>query len=212
VRFNLWNRMKPEWIREMRRAFAASKGQVIFHPGQECPGYLVLSEGSIKVTLTGSSGREVVLYRVRPGEVCLQTFSCLVEGTTYAAEGMAESDLAGELIPAEQFAARMEEDRAFREQVLGSVATRFGEYQQLIEEVALTGFDARLARVLLRLSAGEGLVAATHNALAAETASGRAYVSRRLADLAERGIVAQRKDGIAILDLAGLQRIAAEDR
>lgn len=91
----------------MQRPFEAKKGQVIFQPGQECAGYLILAQGAIKVTLTGASGREVVLYRVRPGEVCLQTFSCLVDGTTYAAEGMAETDLKGEIIPAAQFAGRM---------------------------------------------------------------------------------------------------------
>lgn len=196
----------------MQRPFEAKKGQVIFQPGQECAGYLILAQGAIKVTLTGASGREVVLYRVRPGEVCLQTFSCLVDGTTYAAEGMAETDLKGEIIPAAQFAGRMEADPNFRSMVLASVATRFGEYQQLIEEVALTGFDARLARVLLRLADGAGLVAATHHALAAETASGRAYVSRRLADFAARGLVTQRKEGIAITNRDALQRIADEDR
>lgn len=78
--------------------------------------------------------------------------------------------------------------------------------------MALTGFDARLARVLLRLADGAGLVAATHHALAAETASGRAYVSRRLADFAARGLVTQGKEGIAITNRDALQRIADEDR
>ncbi|WP_368346443.1 helix-turn-helix domain-containing protein [Pelagovum sp. HNIBRBA483] len=56
------------------------------------------------------------------------------------------------------------------------------------------------------------MVAATHHALAAETASGRAYVSRRLADFAARGFVTQRKEGIAITNRDALQRIADEDR
>ena len=197
----------------MIRKFAAAKGSVLFSPGEPCPGYIVLSSGTIRVTLSGSSGREVVLYRVRPGEVCLQTFACLVEGRTYGAEGIAETDLDGEMIPASQFQSRLEEDRAFREQVLGSVATRFGEYQQLIEDVALTAFDARLAKVLLRLADEAGMVEATHAALAAETASGRAYVTRRLTEFARRGLVEQRNSGgIAILQSATLQRIATGER
>ncbi|WP_114870952.1 cyclic nucleotide-binding domain-containing protein [Sulfitobacter sp. JL08] len=59
------------------RSFTAPQGKIIFQPGHSCPGFIVLSNGSIKVTLTGASGREVVLYRVRPGEACLQTLSCL---------------------------------------------------------------------------------------------------------------------------------------
>ena len=194
------------------RNFTAQKGTVLFSPGQDCPGFLVLKQGSIKVTLTGSSGREVVLYRVRPGEVCLQTFSCLIKDQTYAAEGIVESDLAGDLIPAAQFQQQLEQDSYFRNDVLTSVALRFAEYQELIEDVALTAFDARLAKVLLRLADSEGVVHATHAALAAETASGRAYVSRRLAAFARQHLVEQRGDGIKITGQAALIQISLQTR
>lgn len=196
----------------MMRHFSAPKGKVIFQPGQECPGFVVLSEGTIKVTLTGASGREIVLYRVRPGEVCLQTFSCLVDGHAYSAEGVAETDLDGELIPADHFRKRLAQDDEFRALIMSSVATRFAEYQQLIEDVALTGFDARLAKVLLRLADDDGTVHATHSALASETASGRAYVTRRLSEFAKRGLVRQMENGVAILNKPELRRIAAEFR
>ncbi|MEP1329091.1 Crp/Fnr family transcriptional regulator [Pseudophaeobacter sp.] len=180
------------------RKFSAPQGTTLFSPGQDCPGFLILKKGCIKVTLTGSSGREVVLYRVHPGEVCLQTFSCLIEDQSYAAEGIVEEDLEGDLIPAGQFRQQLDLDAEFRIDVLNSVALRFTEYQQLIEDIALTGFDARLAKVLLRLADQAGVVHATHSALAAETASGRAYVSRRLAEFARRGLVEQLSDGIRI--------------
>ena len=192
------------------RKFSAPKGTTLFSPGQECPGFLILQQGCIKVTLTGSSGREVVLYRVHPGEVCLQTFTCLIEDQTYAAEGVVEEDLHGDLIPAGQFRQVIEQDEAFRNDVLTSVALRFSEYQQLIEDVALTGFDARLAKVLLRLVDATGIVPVTHTALAAETASGRAYVSRRLAEFARRGLVEQLSDGIHICNVAELAQIAEQ--
>jgi CRP/FNR family transcriptional regulator len=194
------------------RPFTAKQGQTIFQPGQECPGFLDLTKGSIRVMLTGASGREVVLYRVRPGEVCLQTFSCLVDGHTYGAEGIVETDIEGTLIPANLFRQQMETNPEFRQKVLSSVALRFSEYQQLVEDVALTGFDARLAKVLLRLTDPNGTVHATHSALAAETASGRAYVSRRLAAMARNGVVEQLPDGISIKDKRALEQIAADPR
>lgn len=196
----------------MIRKFAAKRGQVIFQPGAECPGFLRLDEGCIRVSLTGVGGREVVLYRVRPGEVCLQTFSCLIEGHPYGAEGVAETDLSGELVPADRFRARLETDSAFRDEVLASVALRFAEYQELIEDVALTGFDARLAKVLLKLVDAQGFVDVTHAALARETASGRAYVTRRLAAFAGEGIVRQEEHGISVIDSAALWRIATQSR
>ena len=191
------------------RSLVASKGKVIFQPGQSCPGFIVLSKGSIKVTLTGSSGREVVLYRVRPGEVCLQTLSCLINDQPYGAEGVAETEVAGQLVPASDFHKKLAEDEVFRDRILSSVAKRFAEYQQLVEEIALTSFDARLANVLLRMVGPSGVVATTHAALATETASGRAYVTRKLAEFAKKGWVKQKDDGIEILNLRELEQVAA---
>jgi CRP/FNR family transcriptional regulator len=192
--------------------FAAPKGAQIFQAGQACPGFVTLSEGSIRVTLTGPSGREVVLYRVRPGEVCLQTLSCLISDEPYGAEGVAEADLVGELVPARAFRRKFAEDAEFRDRIMTSVSTRFAEYQQLVEDVALTSFDARLAKVLLRLASPQGKVLATHAELAAETASGRAYVSRRLAAFARKGWVAQQEDGVALTNTAELEHLAAGGR
>jgi CRP/FNR family transcriptional regulator len=197
---------------DLRRRIAFPKGTVLFQPGQACPGLVLLDKGTIKVTLTAANGREVVLYRVSPGDMCLQTFSCLVEGRTYSAEGVAETDLEGELVPPDRFRTRLETDPAFRGLVFSAVANRFGEYERLIEDVALTGFDARLARVLLRLADGAGEVHASHNALAVETASGRAFVSRRMAEMARAGLVEQHRGGVRVLDRTGLERIAAEER
>ena len=196
----------------MMRRFNASKGDVLFQPGAACPGFLIVEAGVIRVSLTAANGREVVLYRVSAGTVCLQTFGCLIDGDHYSAEGVVEADVTGRMIPAQSFHDALADDPAFRKQVFNGVAQRFAEYQRVVEEVALLGFDERLARVLLRLCDGQGFVAFTHVALAAETASGGAFVSRRLAALARAGLVAQRKGAVQILDHAALERIAAVDR
>ncbi len=194
------------------RQLAAPKGTVLFSPGQPCPGFVTLRKGTIRVTLTAANGREVVLYRVRPGDVCLQTFSCLINHQTYGAEGVAETDLDGEILPAEAFRDRLASNADFRDTVFSAVARRFSDFEQLVEEVALTGFDTRLARALLRLADGAGRVSATHERLAAETASGRAFVSRRLNEFAALGLVELGRGAIALLDVPRLERIAAESR
>lgn len=196
----------------MIRRFSARKGDILFQPGATCPGFLIVETGVIRVSLTAANGREVVLYRVSAGTVCLQTFGCLIDGAPYSAEGVVEADVTGRMIPAQSFHDALGADPAFRKQVFDGVARRFSEYQRVVEEVALLGFDERLARALLRLRDDSDFVGFTHAALAAETGSGRAFVSRRLAALARAGIVAQHKGGVQIADRAGLERIAAVDR
>lgn len=194
----------------MDHALKCGAGTVLFSPGAECRGFVMLEAGTIRVSLTAANGREVVLYRVGPGEICLQTYGCLMDGRTYSAEGVAETSLSGRIVPPGEFRRRLAEDAPFRDAILSAVARRFHDFEQLVEDVALTGFDARLARVLLKLAGHGDVVAATHERLAAETASGRAFVSRRLAEFHRRGLVEPSRGSVRLCNRAGLEDVAAD--
>jgi CRP/FNR family transcriptional regulator len=186
------------------------KGATLFVPGQACSGFVVVHEGTIKVSLIAENGREIILYRVRPGEICLQTFGCLVEARDYSAEGVAETALDIEIVPAAEFQRRIADDDSFRAQLFTAVAHRFSDMERLVEDVALTGFEARLARALLRLADEAGLVEATHEALATEMGSGRAAVSRGIGAFTRAGLIAHERGRIRILDAGGLEALAHE--
>ena len=165
------------------------RGTVLFRPEDTCSGFVVVHQGSVKVSLTAENGREIVLYRVRPGEICLQTFGCLVNQSMYSAEGVAETDLELEVIPAGEFQRRVAEDQAFRSRLFAAVANRFADLERLVEDVALSSITARLARALLRLQDEAGVVNVTHEALATEIGSGRAVISRQLGTFARDGLI-----------------------
>lgn len=175
-----------------------------------CTGFVVLEEGTIRVTMTGTNGREIVLYRVTPGDVCLQTFGCLMDGRDYAAEGVAETAIRGHILPPGDFRRQLAEDEGFRDRLLGAVARRFHDFEQLVEDVALTGFDARLSRALLRLGRDHDDIQVTHEGLAAETASGRAFVSRRLAEFQRRGLIRIGRGHLTLLDRTALGHLAED--
>lgn len=185
-------------------------GTVLFRPDDACQGFVIVREGSIRVVLTAENGREIVLYRVRPGDVCLQTFACLVEGKDYSAEGIAETEVVAEMVPPAEFNRRIAEDTAFRSQLFSAVAHRFADLERLVEDVALTGLEARLARLLLRLADAQGRVIATHEALAAEAGSGRAVVTRQLGSFARDGLVRVSRGQIEIVSKEALEIISHE--
>jgi CRP-like cAMP-binding protein len=131
-----------------------------------------VKSGSIRVTLVSEEGREVVLYRVRPGEICLQTFACLSRGATYAAEGVVETPVDGVLIPPAQFQKLVSESGAFRSAVFEAIAARFSEFEHVVETLAFTGIESRVASALLLLAGDGHLVTATHHDIATEIGSG----------------------------------------
>lgn len=183
-------------------------GAVVFRPNDDCPGFVVVKRGQIKVSLTSESGREIVLYRVQPGDVCLQTFSCLSRKTPYAAEGRVEEALVGVVIPPALFDRLMGDVPAFRTEVFAAVARRFSEFQHMVETLAFTGLEARLAAALIKLAGGRNEVEATHEALAVEIGSAREVVTRQLHQFAERGLVETSRGRVKILAREALALLA----
>lgn len=183
-------------------------GTVLFRPEAECGGFVVVHAGSVKVSLTAENGREIVLYRVRPGEICLQTFGCLVNHTRYSAEGVAETDLDLEVIPAGEFRRRVADDSPFRERLFAAVAARFADLERLVEDVALSSVAERLARALLRLAGDGTVIDATHEALATEIGSARAVISRQLGAFQRDGLIEISRGHITMLRPAELRALA----
>ncbi len=177
----------------------AKAGDVLFRPGEACRGFIAIRSGCVRVSLTAASGREIVLYRVRPGQICLQTFSCLLENKSYAAEGIAEQDLDAVLAPPALFQRLLDEDGAFRAALLRSAADRFADFEQVVQTLAFTGLAQRTAGALLRLSDAQGEVSATHEAIAAEIGSAREAVSRQLGAFAKEGLVQLARGKISLL-------------
>jgi CRP/FNR family transcriptional regulator len=68
-----------------------------------CEGFLLVLEGSVRVAKTSPNGREIVLYRVSPGEACILSGGRLLSATAYSARGVAETDATLLCIPAHLF-------------------------------------------------------------------------------------------------------------
>lgn len=200
------NAEKAQGVRPMR----AGVGDRLFRSGDPCPGFLALERGSIKVTISSASGREIVLYRVQPGEICLQTFTCLVQHRAYGAEGVVEEAIEALLIPPGAFDQLMINDTAFRSAVMNSVAERFVDFERTVEALAFTGLEQRVATALVRLIDGDGLARVTHEDLAIEIGSAREAVSRLLSTMAKQGILALSRGRVQVLRRAALQRLADE--
>lgn len=189
----------------------APAGHRIFSRGTPCNHFLVVLEGGVRVQVTSSSGREIVLYRLHPGETCVMTTSCLLGHSYYAAEGIVESDLRYASIAASDFNRLLEESSAFRTFVFSTLGTRFAELIQRVEEVSLERIDTRLARFLLQYPLpADRTIQTTHQKIAAELGSAREVISRQLKNFEESGWVTLHRGHITILDTCGLRSLCTD--
>lgn len=183
------------------------RGARVFTPGERAQGFAVVLSGRIEVSLTGPSGREIVLYAVEPGQSCIQTTLGLLGDEPYSGEAEAVTETRVVVIPAALFHGLMARSDAFRGFVFRAMAARMSDMTRLLERVAFTRVEARLAQALLDTEHG-GAVEATHAELAARIGSAREVVSRRLEALARRGLVATDRGRVELRDRAALARLA----
>ena len=180
-------------------------GTRLFAETQPCGGFPLVVAGSIKVVKAAANGREMLLYRVEPGDSCIISSSCLLGHTPYTARGETETEVTLLVVPMPLFEKLLAGNREFRDFVFHLFADRIAELMQLVEEVAFHRLDQRLARLLL--ARGDD-IQSTHQALADELGSVREIVSRLLKGFAADGLVSLGREHIALLDRSGLQRLA----
>jgi CRP/FNR family transcriptional regulator, anaerobic regulatory protein len=186
----------------------AKANDILFRAGQDCAGFVDLISGSIKVKITGENGREIILYRVKPSQICLQTFRCLTKGEFYSAEGIAETDIEFNIIPVAEFQRKIIDDAQFRNRIFGAIAARFSDIEKLVEDVALNSVEHRLAKALLRLMDNEGRVKHTQAMLANEIGTAREVISRHLNRFAKKGLIEISRGEIKIISVNGLKSLA----
>jgi CRP/FNR family transcriptional regulator len=213
-----WLAHFPELARiedpEFRRLAASAQviavpaGVTVFRPGDACQSYLLVLTGSVRVQKVSETGREIVLYRVGPGESCILTTSCLIAGERYPADGVTETDVTAVSLPVAAFQRAVATSEAFRRFVFASFGERMANLMVLVEAVAFGRMDARLAERLLALAGPGGRISATHQQLAAELGSAREVVSRLLKEFERHGWLALERGQITVLDRAGLGRLA----
>jgi len=182
-------------------------GSVLFDAAQPCRGFPLLLEGAVRVAKHAPSGREILLYRVEPGQGCILSGGCLLGHSDYAARGVAESDVTLLSLPPAPFHELMLGFEPFRRFVFGMYGERLAEVMELVEEVAFRRLDERLAQLL----ASRGpVLETTHQKLADELGSVREIVSRLLRAFEERGWVKLERERITVLEPEALAALPAK--
>lgn len=186
---------------------SAPAGMVLFHPGDTVKGFVIMLSGRVEVYLTGTSGRELLLYAIEPGQSCVQSTLGLMGGDDYSGEAVTRAPSELVLVPRETFLRLMDLSDNFRHFVFAAFAQRLQSMMHLLDRVAFQRIETRLARGLLD-RAENGTLRATHAEIAVMIGSAREVVSRRLDALARRGIVALERGVVRIVDPDTLTEIA----
>jgi CRP/FNR family transcriptional regulator len=177
-------------------------GTQLFARGAACEGIGFFLEGGVRVFASGGSGRQITLYEIVPGEVCILNAACVLARRSYPAEAATLEPTAALLVPAGRFRRFFAEREALRDFVFGLFADRLVLTMELVSEVAFGSLERRLDDYLVERSENERVLL-THQAIANDLGSSREVVSRLLKEFERRGRVRLGRAEIVLLDPGG---------
>ena len=183
----------------------------LFRVGDRCDSIWLVGSGNIRVYVAGPSGRGVLLYNVRAGEICPINMRMLLAKTV----ALANADVSADLVAAgldrsgvQELSARFGEFHQFVEQ---SVADRFEEIIVRISDITTRSVDHRLIDLLLEEFDTSGnahpTVEMTNDDLALAVGTAREVINRKLRDFERLGALKLGRGRIWLEDRGALQAL-----
>ncbi|MCI9152101.1 MAG: Crp/Fnr family transcriptional regulator [Lachnospiraceae bacterium] len=202
--FPFWDRISEgdrAYICQNSYDITYPKGKNI-HDGSECSGVILVRSGCIRLYIMSEEGRDITLYRLYKGDLCMLSASCVLDAITFDVFLDAEEDSQCCVIGGPAFAAVSQRNPDIRIFALETAVSRFSDVMWVMQQVLFMSMDQRLAIFLLDESArtGSDTIALTHEQIARYMGSAREVVSRMLKYFANEGFVEVFRGGIHILD------------
>lgn len=173
---------------------------VLATAGSSCDNFMLLLDGTVRIYQDADDGREMTLYRIAPGDVCLMSLNSLIHDRPFRANASAETNIDMILFSAADFHNAMRISDPFRMLILSSLVDTVCTIVQNFYVTAFEPLDMRLACLLGRLfeRAGSDCLEITHQELAQELGTTREVVSRLLKKLERQECIVLQRGKILV--------------
>jgi len=168
--------------------------------GSSCTNFMLLLDGTVRIYQDDTNGREMTLYRIAPGGVCLMSLNSLIHERPFRANAKAETNISMILFSAEEFYKAMKVSDAFRMLILSSLVDTVCTMVQSFYDTAFEPLDMRLACLLGRLfeRSGSDSLDITHQELSQELGTTREVISRLLKKLEQQECIILKRGKILV--------------
>jgi len=180
------------------------------HNGNECTGIILIRKGSLRLYILSDEGKEITLYRLFPGEMCILSASCVLNNITFDVFVDAEENSECIIVGGCAYASLSERCDAAKIFALETALSRFSDVMWVMQQILFMSMDKRLAIFLLDeiSKTGGDTIHLTHEQIAKYMGSAREVVTRMLKYFSGEGIVELSRGGIKITDVKRLRNLA----
>ncbi len=185
------------------------KGKTIYGGLDDCKGLILVRKGQLRAYILSENGKEVTLYRLFSGDLCIISASCVLKNISFDIHIEAEKDSEIFLIPSEVYMEISQNNIDVQKFTNKVTLMRFSDVMWIMEQVLFMSFDKRLALFLLEQSEIDDTdkISMTHEDIAKHMGSAREVVTRMLKYFQNEGFVRTERGSIVITDKKKLQEL-----
>lgn len=210
--FTFWEKLsdsEKELLFENASCVKFAQGETMHRGENDCIGVFLVKEGELRAYILSEQGKEVTLYRLGPGDVCVLSASCILQSITFDIHLDAQKDSEVIMLRTSVYEELIEKNIYVENFTYKTTMERFSDVMWLMEQILFKSIDSRLAIFLLDEAAktGEDTLSLTHEQIARYMGSAREVVSRMLKYFSEEGIVEVSRKGLRILDKKKLRKL-----
>jgi CRP/FNR family transcriptional regulator len=201
--FPRFKRGDPDVVRELLAGAHLERipaGVMLQLAGERCAAMQFLLSGETRVFKNSGTGREITLYEVQSGEICILNAASILANSPCPASARALTDLEMLRISPEAFIEMVHRHPAMRDFIFSSLNEMFTGMVELIDEIVFRKLDERLLEYLVEKSE-DGRLETTHQIIADDLGTAREVVSRLLKNLEKDGRVQLGRGRIRLLRL-----------
>jgi CRP/FNR family transcriptional regulator, anaerobic regulatory protein len=163
--------------------------ETLIREGQFITSFPLVLSGLIRITRNNDDGNELLLYYLKPNEVCAMSLTCCMTNLTSNVKAVAEETTEVILLPVEMLDNWMCKYPGWKQFVMQTFQNRFRELINAIDSIAFLKLDERLIRYLTDRYKQTGIAKTreTHQDLALKLNTSREVISRLLKKLENDG-------------------------
>lgn len=172
-----------------------------------CKGLMTVLSGSLRIYIVSDEGREVTLFRVFAGEMCVLSASCLMDTIAFDVLIEATEDTEVLVLPSVSLK-RIMQNNPYVELFLYKTATeKFSDVMWTMQQILFKKIDQRVAEFLLAEynNSNSNTLAITHDEIARYIGSAREVVTKVLKYMAQCEAIELKRGKIIVRDIEKLK-------
>jgi len=183
-----------------------NKGNELLNGVSECSGLIIVKNGQIRAYYISEDGKQITLYRLLEGDVCIMSASCVLKNITFDVSLEFERDSEIYVIPINIWSNLSSTNFHIKDYSMEIMASRFSDVMWVMEQLVFKGIGERVATFLIDESALQqsNTLTTTHEIIAKNLSTAREVVSRTLKHFESDGVLELSRGAIKITDFKKL--------